>query len=50
MADKKHINIGIDADLHTQLKIASAANGTTITNYVIDSIKEKLQRDAEKEN
>lgn len=50
MPDKKRINISIDAKLHTQLKLASVTANTTITQYVIDAITEKIAREKKKES
>lgn len=46
MADneKKRLNIAIDAELHRQLKVAAAENGTTIVDLVSDSVREKLEQ------
>ena len=46
MADneKKRLNIAIDAELHRQLKMTAAENGTTIVELVSDSIREKLEK------
>jgi predicted HicB family RNase H-like nuclease len=49
MSEKKHINVAVDPELHTHLKIACAQQSVTIASYVIEAIKEKLEKDAVKE-
>lgn len=46
MSDKKRINISIDPELHTRLKVGAAMSGTTITDFVIKAIEEKLARES----
>lgn len=41
----KRLNITVPEELHTQLKIAVAEQKTTIVQFVIDAIKEKIARD-----
>jgi len=41
----KRLNVSVDDDLHKQLKMAVAENGTTIGQFVIDAITEKLEND-----
>ena len=41
----KRLNVSIDDELHKQLKMAVAEGSTTIGQFVIDSITEKLQND-----
>ena len=45
MTDKKRINIAIDPDLHKQLRVMTVENDTTITDYVVEAIAEKLERE-----
>lgn len=44
---KKRLNVQVSDELHTELKIASARKGKTITDYVTDAIKEKIDKDNE---
>ena len=41
----KRLNVSIDDDLHKQLKMAVAENSTTIGQFVIEAITEKLDND-----
>lgn len=41
----KRLNVSVDDDLHKQLKMAVAEKGTTIGQFVIDAITEKLKND-----
>lgn len=41
----KRLNVSVDDDLHRQLKMAVAENGTTINQFVIEAITEKLEND-----
>ena len=45
MTDKKRINIAIESELHKQLRVMTVENDTTITDYVVQAIAEKLERD-----
>lgn len=45
MTDKKRINIAIESDLHKQLRVMTVEKDTTITDYVVAAIAEKLERD-----
>lgn len=46
MTDKiKRLNIPIEDDLHVALKVEVIRQNTTLGKYVIQAIKEKLQRD-----
>lgn len=45
MPDKKKLNISVDVELHKQLKIKTVEQSTTITDYVIKAIQEKIERD-----
>lgn len=41
----KRLNVSIDDDLHKQLKMAVAEKGSTIGQFVIEAITEKLEND-----
>ncbi len=41
----KRLNVSVDDDLHKQLKMAVAEKGSTIGQFVIDAITEKLEND-----
>lgn len=41
----KRLNVSIDDDLHRQLKMAVAGRGTTIGQFVIEAITEKIDSD-----
>lgn len=43
--DLKRLNVSVDEELHTQLKVAVAEQKTTIGQFVIEAIKEKIKRD-----
>lgn len=43
--ENKRLNIPIDDDLHKILKVQVINKGTTLGKYVIEAIKEKLQRE-----
>ena len=45
MTDKKRINIAIEPELHKQLRVMTVEHDTTITDYVVEAIAEKLERD-----
>lgn len=45
----KRLNVSVTDDLHKLLKIAVAANATTINQFVIEAISEKLENDKQKE-
>ncbi|MFA9423390.1 MAG: plasmid partition protein ParG [Sedimentibacter sp.] len=42
---QKRLNIAIDADLHTELKVAVAKKGITIVQFVVEAIREKIDRE-----
>ena len=44
----KRLNVSIDDDLHKQLKMAVAENSTTIGQFVIEAITEKLENDKQR--
>lgn len=44
-ADKKRINIAIDSSLHKELRIKAVEEEKTITDLVVEALKEKLERD-----
>ncbi len=51
MESAKRINIAIDEVLHKELKIAAAVNGTTVKEYVVKAIQDKLKKEKlEKDN
>lgn len=41
----KRLNVSVDEDLHRQLKMAAAAHGITIGQFVSDAIREKIEKD-----
>lgn len=43
----KRINISMDAELHKKMKIAIVEQDTTITQFVIDAIREKIDRETD---
>lgn len=45
MSDKKRINIAIDPELHKLLRVMTVEHDTTITEYVVKAIKEKIDED-----
>lgn len=49
MSGKKYINVAIEPELHTQLKIASVRKSVTLSAYVVEAIKEKLEREKQDE-
>ena len=44
----KRVNVPIDEELHKQLKVSVAENSTTIGQYVIEALTEKMERDKKK--
>ena len=42
--DTKRLNIVIGTDLHRDLKLAVAKQGTTIAQFVAEAISEKIKR------
>lgn len=46
----KRLNICINSDLHRDLKIQAAVHQTTISQFVIDAITEKIKRQKEEKN
>ncbi len=44
----KRLNVSVDDDLHRQLKMAVAEQGSTIGQFVIDAIAEKIENDKKK--
>ena len=42
--DTKRLNVVISADLHRELKVEVAKQGTTIAQYVAEAIEEKINR------
>ena len=44
---KIRLNVSADEELHHELKMMVAEKKTTIAQYVIDAIKEKIERDKE---
>lgn len=49
VADKKRINIAIDPELHKQLKVMTVEKDTNITEYVVEAIKNQIDKDKEGE-
>lgn len=45
--DTKRLNVVISADLHRNLKIEVAKQGTTIGQFVAEAISEKINREKE---
>lgn len=43
--ETKRLNVIVDADLHRDLKVAVAKDGTTIAQFVAEAIKEKLEKE-----
>ncbi len=41
----KRLNVSVDDELHKQLKMAVAEKGSTIGQFVIEAITEKLEND-----
>ena len=41
----KRLNVSVDDELHKQLKMAVAEGSTTIGQFVIEAISEKLEND-----
>lgn len=41
----KRLNVSVDDELHKQLKMAVAEQGSTIGQFVIEAITEKLEND-----
>ena len=50
MADEntKRLNVVISTDLHRDLKVAVAKKGTTIAQFVVEAIAEKLEKEDKK--
>ena len=44
----KRLNVSIEDNLHRLLKVAAAQQSTTISEFVTDAIKEKLEQDTDK--
>ena len=44
----KRLNVSVDDELHKQLKMAVAEQGSTIGQFVIEAITEKLENDKNK--
>lgn len=42
--DTKRLNIVINTELHRNLKIEAARAGVTLTQFVIEAITEKIER------
>ena len=40
----KRLNIVVSTELHRDLKVEAAKNGTTLAQFVADAIAEKIQR------
>ncbi len=45
MEETKRLNIPIEAELHKQLKVKAAEQGTTVAQFVREAIKEKLEKE-----
>ena len=41
----KRLNVSVNEDLHRELKMAVAAQGVTIGQFVTEAIKEKIEKD-----
>lgn len=41
----KRLNVSVDDELHKKLKMAVAENATTINQFVIEAITEKITND-----
>ncbi len=46
----KRLNVPIPANLHTKLKITATTQEKTLTQWVLEAIQEKLQKEAEEKN
>lgn len=40
----KRLNVSVDEELHTQLKMTVAEQRTTIAQFVVEAIKEKIEK------
>lgn len=45
--DIKRLNVPIPTSLHTKLKVTAAIQGKTITQWAIEAIEDKLQKETE---
>lgn len=48
MEDKKRINIALNIELHKKVKLATVEHDMTITDFVVEAIAEKLEREENK--
>lgn len=44
---KKRLNIIMDEELHTRLKVATAERGITMSQYIVELIKKELDEHQE---
>ena len=43
--NQKRLNVTLEIELHKQLKIAATKQEMTIANFVVQAIKEKIERE-----
>ena len=44
----KRLNVSLSDEMHRAVKVSVAEKGTTITQFVIDAVAEKLENDKKK--
>lgn len=49
MNKRKEYLLRMSEELHLQLKIKTITENTTMMEYIVEAIKEKLERDSKKE-
>ncbi len=48
--DIKRLNVPVPTSLHTELKVTATIQGKTLTQWVIETIQEKLQKETREKN
>ncbi len=48
--DIKRLNVPIPTSLHTELKITATIQGKTLTQWVLEAIQDKLQKETRENN
>lgn len=48
MGETKRLNVPIDVDLHRQIKVKVAEEGTTVVQFVREALIEKLKKESAK--
>ena len=47
---RERVSVDVNPEEHRRIKVCAALHGTTIRNYVLESVRERLRRETETKN